>query len=355
LKFRQLSTLDKKQEVNTLQSRFGVIDKELLSDILQVIAHCLGCGGALSFSGISDYGQGQAFSVKMACSKCQVLWIFPSSRCDEKQRFEVPHKFMAAACLSGLSSSRLEEYYSLIGMNTFNRGIYAETYKTIGTLAEKELQVMLAQNCEDIRKAAVEGGSVLVQIDIEGNTQQRPQIFIMMDGRYPSRGFNSEEATIVIADAHTGKIMKLKNVIRHRSEERSHANYSGSAKAMETHGIKILLQELKDEGFDVETYCHDDDSSGKLAVISIHPNANEALCISHAAKSVMKRVKKVGKDHPAAYGLGKSSFKWMYTACKLSKEAAVAQNWNKQSHTEDLKKRILHYVEHIKGITVNVV
>jgi hypothetical protein len=174
-------------------------------------------------------------------------------------------------------------------------------------------------------------------------------IRITLDCRWSSRGFAAEEATITIIDNETGKVMWVLHVLKKRKFGRNVFRvYQGSSKGMEGWGVLKLIEKIKEEGFTIERFAHDNDSSTKNHILSAFPKALEDLCISHAAKSFRDNIKKASKTHKELRGLGAKAFQWFYTAVSMTRNNFPGQELS-EAAIKNLQERIIHFSKHVQG------
>jgi hypothetical protein len=134
-------------------------------------------------------------------------------------------------------------------------------------------------------------------------------IFLEIDCRWGTRGFDAKEATVSGFDDN-GDLLTVINLFRegklkyvilpfihsfihllsstHISSLLCfyHRNCSVEAKGMEGLGVKRTCEMLKEEGIKVETMLHDADSSSYYNARSIFPNMKELYCNNHSAKNL---------------------------------------------------------------------
>jgi len=76
------------------------------------------------------------------------------------------------------------------------------------------------------------------------------------------------------------------------------ANFDGTAKAMEGAGTEEICSKVKEQGYTVQFFLHDGDSSSISTVMKYFPECQELLRINHAAKNLGKFVyEKVDKEY----------------------------------------------------------
>lgn len=106
-------------------------------------------------------------------------------------------------------------------------------------------------------------------------------IFMEIDCRWATRGFDAKEATVSGFD-EGGDLLTVVNLFR----EGKFKNCSLEAKGMEGFGVKLTCEQLKEEGIELETMLHDADSSSYYNARSIFPNLKELYCNNHTAKNI---------------------------------------------------------------------
>lgn len=225
--------------------------------------------------------------MELQCPLCHISYESKSSQqLNSTKRYEIPYKFVESSILAGISHNQFQQQSILMGMNYFSKQTFFNINNTLQTSINKFSEDKLIKN----RTAVKQRHSII---------NGKIPLHIIVDARWSNpRGYNSEEGTVTILDAETGKVLWAIHCLRNRSKEIWYRNYKGSARAMEGHGIAIAIHEIEEQGFEIVRFAHDNDASTRKHISNRFPNAIEDLCVGHGAKGFREKIIEASKEEP---------------------------------------------------------
>lgn len=151
-------------------------------------------------------------------------------------------------------------------------------------------------------------------------------INIIIDARRSSpRGYSAEECTVTIMEYESGKTIWVHHLERQLSRHYERRAYEGSSKSMEGFAVEVLMKDIKNNGFTVNSYVHDLDASTSFIITELFPKAYEERCIGHAAKNFRNKIIEGGKTYLHLAGYGDSAFRWILIAANMVKNMNLSQ------------------------------
>ena len=223
------------------------------------------------------------------CSICQSTFEIKSSQqLENSKEYEIPHRLIEATILAGINQTQLTQQSVLTGFQSLSRSTFFKVthklQKKVNEFAEEKLE----QNKNMIRKREQERNTLELE---------KVPLCIAIDARWTNpRGYNSEEGTVTVLDVESGKALWVVHCMRARSKEYWYRNYKRSVRAMEGHGVFIVVKEMKEQNFIIKRFAHDNDASTKKHILAQFPNAIEDLCVGHGAKGFREKIVEASKE-----------------------------------------------------------
>lgn len=189
----------------------------------------------------------------------------------------------AAAQICGVKHQQLHEFLDLVGTNSPTAPVW--------------------QRVSDKVFPAVETSALASMQKAIAKAKEEPDLWVILDCRWASRGYNSEHATVFCMDGNTDKVLYTVSILRKIEQIQGRTNtdtaiydYEGTSRGMEGFGVRTILEKCLDDGLQITHYAHDDDGCTRKIVQELYPNALEYLDIGHAAKNLKKKVITASKE-----------------------------------------------------------
>lgn len=109
------------------QASLGIIDKHIWEDVHSTFSWCphcaqIGISSKLFLTDISDNKMGQAFTSQLTCWNCKQEFCISSSKTMEfnSNKLDIPNRLETARELAGIGHTKMDEFYTLSGLNSFS-------------------------------------------------------------------------------------------------------------------------------------------------------------------------------------------------------------------------------------------
>jgi len=184
--------------------------------------------------------------------------------------------FSISTLLTGIGYTKTEIPFALCDVETPTNHFFRKKLDHINHVLDRLLESSLKRHLEAC-----------------GNSKN---IFVMSDAcwNFKSKRNNSPMGTVTFIDVASFKVVGVAYFINISKA----ANFDGTAKAMEGAGTEEICSKVKEQGYTVQFFLHDGDSSSISTVMKYFPECQELLCINHAAKNLGKFVyEKVDKEY----------------------------------------------------------
>lgn len=193
--------------------------------------------------------------------------------------------------LSGILYTQMVAFCDSLKLSFFSRPVYDKIIK-------RYTGPVICNIWEDRKKST---------IDSIKNSEN--DIWLAGDGQYDSPGFCAKYCIYSVMDLRSGKIADFKLVQK------------GMVKGdLERKGCELLLNDLtKNQNFNIKLFLTDRHKGIRFYIRTQHPEIQHEFDVWHLSKSLMKKMKTLGKKHENAY-LWKSSINnhlwWASQNCK---------------------------------------
>ena len=194
---------------------------------------------------------------------------------------------------------------------------------------------------DDIANITTEYTDNILKKQLNDYITSNKTIDVITDTRWSSQGFTANEASTLVFDLETKKIIARYHSVKsryHSSESRKFttttdtneilyeaqreekdmkhgANFLGPSGRMEGYGITLCFKHLKDTGIKISKLIHDDDAKVYDLVSEFYPDIENHLDFGHACKNAMKRIRSVCKSYNLSKNHSEYIARYIYMYC----------------------------------------
>lgn len=198
---------------------------------------------------------------------------------------ELPAKMVYSFLLSGLTYQNYDEIMDILEIDHFSQPQFNFYCEKMDSTVTALLDPILFAN----RKELGDSG----------------KSFLVLDGRWSSRGWNANECTVSFFNGLTGVLVHVEHVIRKMYPSDIHGNYVGAASSsMEGFGIEKAMQLFHEENIPIDVIVHDHDGETMKIVRQYYPDALEMNDVGHRGKLFKKAIIQLQRTYPELRGLG---------------------------------------------------
>ncbi|GFU68769.1 uncharacterized protein TNCV_4400471 [Trichonephila clavipes] len=271
------------------QSRYVIIDLNVLNDIFNNIAKCRYCDKSFCFDVAENKSsrKGLATSVSATCKYCGSGHTSMTSN-TVSDGYEVNLRFVYGMRCIGIGKSEAQIFCALMNLPPppakFER-LYTPIFKALETVSSRSM-------VNSVNEADIEN-------------EHNKNIAIALDGTWQKRGHTSKNGVVTATSLDNGKVIDFECLSKYCFECKStnktcdncQVNYHGFSAGMESEGaLRIFGRSLPNYNVRYVQYLGDEDSKGFLRVQESNIYGDEfpvekLECIGHVQKRMGARLR----------------------------------------------------------------